>query len=183
MPLAVEAESPNHWTTREVAQPKSLLREASDCFAMWHQLHEGNAVFLEGRGMPRGQICRSWAWSIRQPVFTKSATLCGRRLPENNYSFLDPLARHLLYKMIKPTERLRSKGQAWEKNQCFRVLIPLPIPLMQGSPTSGPRTGTSCQISGGIEVHNKRNALESSPNHPPTLPSSVKKSSSMKPVP
>ena len=117
-----------------------------------------------------------------QPVFTKSATLCGQRLPENNYSFLDLLARHLLYKMIKQTERLRSKGRAWEKNQCFRVLISLLIPLMQRSPTSGPRTSTSCQISGGIKVHNKRNALESSPNHPPTFPPSVKKLSSMKPV-
>ena len=64
MPLAVEAQSPNHWATREVAGPKSFLREASDSLATWHGLHEGNAVSVEGRGMPvgpfRSRTCKNY---------------------------------------------------------------------------------------------------------------------------
>ena len=78
MPLAVEAESPSHWTTREVAQPKSLLREASDSFAMWHQLHEGNAVSVEGRGMPMGAFRSGTSknyWSSAHPKDASGADL------------------------------------------------------------------------------------------------------------
>lgn len=53
------------------------------------------------------------------------------------------------------------------------------------APTSRPRNGTSCQISGKIrsKVHNECNTPESSPNHPPSPPWSMGKPSSMKPIP
>ena len=55
----------------------------------------------------------------------------------------------------------------------------------QESPTSRPRTSTSCQISGGIRLEisaNKCNVLEPSLNHLPNL-GLCEKWSSMKPVP
>ena len=60
------------------------------------------------------------------------------------------------------------------------------LPFIQGSPTSGPWTNTSCQISSGIRFkkykkHNKGNVLESSRTI--SLGSPWKKLSSMKAVP
>ena len=64
------------------------------------------------------------------------------------------------------------------------ISIPDSSSIGQGSPTSRPRTSTSCQISGGIlEISaNKCNVLEPSQNHLPNL-GLCEKWSSVKPVP
>ena len=66
------------------------------------------------------------------------------------------------------------------------VHSPSPNCLSQESPTSGPQSGTSCQISGSIwignKAHNRCSGLESSRSYLPASPS-MEKSSSTKPVP
>ena len=57
------------------------------------------------------------------------------------------------------------------------IFIPISIipqqPIIQGSPTSGPWTGPSCQISGGIKLEIKCTINIMCTNHPQTIPSQV----------
>ena len=57
------------------------------------------------------------------------------------------------------------------------ISIPISIspqqPTIQGSPTSGPWTGPSCQISGGIRLEIKCTTNIMCLNHPQTIPSQV----------